>query len=148
MHYRRWKTALVFFYHYLHAWCSTLAAFLSADTISYYCDDLLVYPSLRPLLPLWLLLPSVGFGSVSGAAFCCEGWAFGPLGSLSYCAAKDLFGHGPISMEWSRWAAFLADTPSSKFYISILWPWLGLERLWVVVSWRGAIQVFRMNEWI
>jgi len=31
-----------------------------------------------------------------------------------------------------------------------LWPWLGWERLWVVslMSWRGAIKVSRVNEWM
>jgi len=31
--------------------------------------------------------------------------------------------------------------------VLLLWPWLGWECLRVVVSWRGAIQVSRMNEW-
>jgi len=75
-------------------------------------DGLPVCPSLRPLLPLWPLLPSVGFGSASGGAFCCEGWAFGPSVPLSYCAAKGLFGCWPIGKGWSpHWAAFLDDGP-------------------------------------
>ena len=89
-------------------------------------------------LPLWPLLPSVGFGSASGAAFCCKGWAFGHSGPFICCAAKGLFGWGPISMEWSpRWAAFLADgQPFQILHLPevLLWPWLGRERLWVVVS--------------
>ena len=66
---------------------------------------------------------------------------------------EGLFGCGPISMEWSpRWAAFLADGPPYQILhlpeVLLLWPWLGWERLWVVVFWRGAIWVSRMNEWI
>ena len=46
---------------------------------------------------LWPLLPSVGLGSVSGAAFWCEGWwAWGPF---SYYAARGLFGVGPSAFE-------------------------------------------------
>ena len=58
-----WGTAQVFFYNCLHARCTSLAAYLSADTISYYHHGLLVCPSLRPLLPLWPLLPSVVFAA-------------------------------------------------------------------------------------
>jgi len=90
--------------------CTTLAAYLSADTISYYCVGLPVCHSLCPLLPSWSLLPSVGFGSALGAPFCCEGWALGPSDTFSYYAAKGLFGCGPIGLEWSPcWAVFLAD---------------------------------------
>src|SRR6218665_1402513 len=78
-----WKTAQVFFHHSLHARCTALAAYLSADAVSYHCNGLPLCPSLRPLLPLQLLqLPSVGFGSSSGAAFCCEVmslWRLGPI---------------------------------------------------------------------
>jgi len=47
------------------------------------CDGLPLSTSMCPLLLLWPLLPSVGHGSESGAAFCCKGWAFGPLGPFS-----------------------------------------------------------------
>ena len=56
----------------------------------------------------------------SSAAFCCEGWVFGPSCPFGYYAAKGLFGCGSISMEWSPlWAAFFTNGPPSKFYISL-----------------------------
>src|SRR6218665_539669 len=64
------------------------------------CDpSLRPFASLRNLLPLRPLLSSVWFGSTSGAAFCCEGCAFGPLGTFSYYTAKGFFDCGSISME-------------------------------------------------
>jgi len=59
--------------HWLH---------FSADTVSYHCNGLPLCPSLHPLLPLRPLLPSVGFGSASDAAFCCKGWALVPRALL------------------------------------------------------------------
>ena len=72
---------------------------------------------------------------VSGAAFCCEGWTFGPSGPFRYCTAKGLFGCGLIGMEWSpRWAAFLADDPSFQILHLpevLLFLWRDRERIWV-----------------
>jgi len=85
---------------------------------TYHCNGLRLCPWLRPLLPLRLLLPSVGFGSTLGAAFCCEqceGRAFGPSGPFSYYAAKGLLCCGSISTEWP---SLLISHPS-KFYISL-----------------------------
>ena len=47
-------------------------------------------------------------------------------------------------MEWTPlWAAFPADGPPFQILhlseVLLFCLWLGLERLWVVVSWRGAI---------
>ena len=57
-----------------------------------------------------------------------------------------------IGLEWSPcWAALLADDLPFQILhlplVLLLWPWLGWERFRVVVSWRGTIQVSRMNEW-
>src|SRR6218665_3268347 len=43
------------------------------DTVSYQCNGLPLSPLSAPLLPPRPLLPSVGFGRTSGAAFYCEG---------------------------------------------------------------------------
>ena len=96
---------------------------------SYFCD---------PCCPVTVLAACWVLRSAA------RGWAFGPLGPFSYRAAKGLFGCRPIGMEWSpHWAAFLADQPLFQILhfpqVFLLCPWLGWERLWVVVSWRGAI---------
>jgi len=143
-----WNTAQVFSYHCLHAWCTTLAAYLSADTISYYCDGLPVCPSLWPHLPSWSLLPSFGCCSASGAPFCCEGWALGPSGTFSYYAAKGLFCCGPIGLEWSPcWAAFLAD--DLPFQILHL-PSLAVTELGAPMSSRVLKRryISLQNEWM
>jgi len=77
----------VFFHHCLHAWCTALAAYISADTVSYHCNGFPLCPLLCPLLPLRPLLPGVGFGSTLSAAFCCEGWTFGLSSPFKYYAA-------------------------------------------------------------
>jgi len=46
-----------------------------------------------------VLLPSVGFGSASGASFCCDGLAIGSSDTFSYYAAKGLLGFGLIGLE-------------------------------------------------
>ena len=71
---------------------------------------------------------------------CCKEWAFGPSGPFSHCAAKGLFGCGPISVEWSPcWAAFLADGRPSKFYISLKSFFFGRD-------WAKSPEW--MNEWL
>ena len=132
-------------------WCSTLAAHLSADTISYHCNGLPLCPSLHPLLPLLPLLPSVSFGEVSGPAFCCEEWAFGLSGTFSYLlCSKEPFGCGFISMEWSSlWAVVPSDGPPPKFYISssssLTVPGLGALRRYISLQNEWTREW--MNEW-
>ena len=98
------------------------------------------------------LLPSVGFSQTSGAAFCCEGWVFGPSGSFGYYAAKGLFGCGSISMEWSTlWAAFLADGPPFQILhlsqVLLFCPWLSLEPR-LLKRCYISLQNEWMNEWM
>src|SRR6218665_2610912 len=64
---------------------------LCTTAVSHHCNGLLLCPWLRPLLPPRPLLPSVGSGCTSGAAFCWEGGVFGPSCPFGYYAAKGLF---------------------------------------------------------
>ena len=134
-----WRAAQVFFYRCQHARYIILAAYLSADTISYYCNGLPVWP-LRPLLPLWPLLPSVGCGllaahrvlrsAVRGELLVpCAHWvtvqrrAFSVVGPSAWndlaVELRSLQMHGPPFQ--------ILHLPE----VLLLWPWLGCERLWV-----------------
>src|SRR6218665_2906319 len=94
-----------------------------SDTVSHHCNGLPLCPWLRPLLPPRPLLPSVGFGCTSGAAFCCGGGVFGPWCLFGYYAAKGFFDCGSISN--SAWNDLPFELRSvlmahpSKFYISL-----------------------------
>ena len=71
------------------------------------------------------------------------------LSPFNYFVAKGVFSCRSISMEWSPlWAAFRADGPPFQILhlsqVLHFCPWLGWERLRVVVSWTNEW----MNEYI
>ena len=132
----------VFFHQCLHAWCTILAAYLSADTVSYHCDGLSLCPSMYGT-PLTFMTSAAQYQSWQHVGILLQGVSFWSLGPFSYYATKGPF-CCEISMEWSPLCAvFLAgDPPFQILHLSevvLFWPWLIWECPRVVVSWRGTI---------